>query len=72
MLLSISQQQGNVNNSPQLLDWVVIRQGQHQESDAPGRNAVPVLHERVHPDQSSGEEDPSHADVKARQRDFCC
>ncbi len=33
---------------------------------------VPVLHERVHPDHSSGEEDSSHANVKARQRNLCC
>lgn len=34
--------------------------------------AVPVLHERVHPDHGCSEEDPRHAHVQARQRDFCC
>lgn len=33
---------------------------------------VPVLHEIVHPDQSSSEENSSHIKVKARQRDFRC
>lgn len=33
---------------------------------------VPVLHESVHPNHSSGEEDSSHADIKARQWNFCC
>lgn len=33
---------------------------------------VPVLHEIVHPDQSSNEENSSHIKIKARQRDFRC
>lgn len=33
---------------------------------------APVLHEDVDPDYGSNEEDSSHVQVEAGQRDFCC